>query len=74
MMLSGYTAYRHLAHMREWAPNDYERVKLLYPMIEAELARQEFRVARHPAKGRTKDPGTPRAIAALGTVSARAIA
>jgi len=63
---AGLPAYRHLAHMREWAPDDYERLKLLYPMVEAELARQEFR--------RAKGPGTPRATAALGMVSARAIA
>jgi hypothetical protein len=68
--MAGLPAYRHMAHMREWAPDDYDRVLSMYPMLEAELARQEFRRAKHPAKGR----GTPTATAALGMVSARAIA
>lgn len=34
---------RHLARMREMYPDDFERVKLIYPFIEASLARNEFR-------------------------------
>lgn len=41
---------RHMAHIREWAPADYDRVLLMYPMIEAELARQEFRRAKYQGK------------------------
>ena len=34
---------RHLARMREMYPDDFEAVKMVYPFIEASIARNEFR-------------------------------
>lgn len=47
-------AYRHLYRMKEWAPEDYERIKLMFPMIEAGLARQEFRQEKFQGKAKAK--------------------
>ena len=39
--------HRHLDRMRTLAPHDFERIKLLFPLIEAELARLEFRAEKY---------------------------
>lgn len=44
--LAGVPTERHLLRMREMYPEDYERVKFFYPLIEARLARNEFRRLR----------------------------
>jgi hypothetical protein len=41
--LAGVPSSRHLPRLAEQFPEDYDRVKLMFPMIEAELARQHFR-------------------------------
>jgi hypothetical protein len=35
--------YRHLMRMKNVLPDDFDRIKLMFPMIEAEISRNEFR-------------------------------
>jgi len=44
--LAGVPTYRHAARMRDVYPEDWDRVLCMFPMLEAELARQEFRRER----------------------------
>ena len=48
--LAAVPSYRHMMRMKDVFPDDYERVKLMFPMIEAELARQDFRRERYEAE------------------------
>lgn len=41
--LAGTPTYRHMQRMREVFPEDYERVKKCFPLVEACLARMEWR-------------------------------
>lgn len=45
--LAGVPTERHLMRMRDLYPEDFERIKFFYPLIEAKLARNEFRRLRH---------------------------
>jgi hypothetical protein len=44
--LSAVPGYRNILRMKQVRPDDWARVLTVYPMIEAELARQEFRRIR----------------------------
>lgn len=61
-------AERHLPRMRELFPEDYERVKFFYPLIEARLARNEFRMLRQRRPERS--PADATAPATPGTAAA----
>lgn len=51
---------RHLLRMRAQRPEDFERVKFFYPLIEAALARNEFRKTHSAAgKSTSKSPSLP---------------
>jgi hypothetical protein len=54
---AGVPGIRHLARMREVFPEDFERVKLCYPFVEAQLARMEFRKMRFAVT--SKKPSLP---------------
>lgn len=43
---AGIPNVRHLQKMKELMPDDFERIKLMFPFIEARLARNEFRIRR----------------------------
>jgi len=43
---AGIPGTRHLDRMRETLPDDFERVRFFYPLVEAALARNEFRRIR----------------------------
>ena len=66
--LAGVPGIRHMERMKEVCPNDYERVKEYYPLIESQLARNEFRsMSAKSASATENSPGIPRTE--NGTVS-----
>lgn len=71
---SGLPEAATIENMRKLMPGDYARLRDCYPLLDAVLARNEFRRRRMPTKPAAKPPATRRALrkdaAALSTAAA----